>query len=137
MPTEVIESINAEISIRLVENGNICRNVIAYLHNNDDFPMHKNMYCVDNARGVFRRYINGEWKDCGFDMVYRSLSTNTELAHNQLIHEYIRKAKIDKIEQARRIEVVENKKSTLSNTHEKFRETAMDALTPTNPDEKV
>jgi hypothetical protein len=46
---------------KFIEEGNLNTNLTAYIHNNDKYPMHKNIVCVDRYRNNYLCRSKGKW----------------------------------------------------------------------------
>jgi hypothetical protein len=126
-PEKAIQSITPELSIRLLENGNAATNITKYLYNNDDFPMFKNMICIDKDSEIFECFSEDKWKRIiGFDKIERPIHVNTKEAYVKLADLYIKTATDDK--KSIIDEVIEEQNKVISNFHKDYRDFIIDGL---------
>jgi hypothetical protein len=130
-PEKAIQSITPELSVELLENGNAATNITKYLYNNDDFPMFKNMICIDKDSEIFECFSEDKWKRIiGFDKIERPIHINTKEAYVKLTDLYIKNSTDDK--KSIIDEVIEEQNKVISNFHKDYKDFIINGLPKIN-----
>jgi hypothetical protein len=133
-PEKAIQSITPELSAKLLENGNAATNITKYLYNNDNFPMFKNMICIDKDSEIFECFSEDKWKRIiGFDKIERPIHINTKEAYVKIADLYIQNITDDK--KSKVDEVIEEQNKVISNFHKDYKNFIIDGLPKINIDD--